>query len=845
MSGRRSRSPNTARLLAGSSALLVIAACLESSIVQVGLEDVTELRLTPDSANVAIGRTLQAQALTLDGAGSLLVGLEVGWSSDASTVATVDQNGLISGVATGTARIVASAAGFSDTAIVVVAPAPALVLSDTSVAFAGQVGQPSPPPDTVQITNGGAFPLVGVAIDSIVYTGSATGWLTAQLAATAAPTEVQLTVTTTGITTAGVYTAKVWVSATDADGSPRRVNVVLNLAAGAPATIGLNAGDTQTAQVGTAVGTSPSVLVRDASNNPVPGAVVTFGVTGGGGSVTGSPATTDASGIARVGSWTLGGMAGPNALDATLASVGTVSFTATGVPGPATKLQIVDGDGQAAVAGSAVSTSPSVAALDAFDNGVEGVDVAFSVATGGGDITNATQTTDAAGIATAGTWTLGATAGPNTVRAVAASIPDSVTFSATGLPGGIDEILLVDGDAQIDTVAATLTTLYAVKVEDVNDNGIPGITVSWQVTGGGGTITATSDTDAGGVAVATRVLGNTPGTHTARALFGGAPDTVTFSATANVGTPAKLVAVAGTGQSATVNTNVATPPKVQVTDKFDNPIEGHSVSFAVKGVAATISPAGAMLTLADGTATLTSWKLGTVAASLSDTVEVTPAGGAVVPNLLRITATANAGPAASIAIVSGNNQTALTGANVASPPMVVVRDQYANPVPNVRVNFSPDAGSSVGAAADTTGATGQAFTTWNVTVSSATMQSNGTFPHTLTATVNGTAISAAFTGSAIYSYATNVLPVFNSSCNGCHGGFITRANLYNQAAACSPSTLRISPVGGITAEQQSLVTIYVMGLANPSGCTGHGGGTFVDPTLQTIRAWIRNGAPNN
>jgi len=124
------------------------------------------------------------------------------------------------------------------------------------------------------------------------------------------------------------------------------------------------------------------------------------------------------------------------------------------------------------------------------------------------------------------------------------------------------------------------------------------------------------------------------------------------------------------------------------------------------------------------------------------------------------------------------------------------------------------------------------------------MQSNGTFPHTLTATVNGTAISAAFTGSAIYSYATNVLPVFNS-CNGCHGGFISRPNLYNLPSGCSPSTLRISPVGGITAEQQSLVTIYVIGLTNPSGCTGHGGGTFVDPTLQTIRAWIRNGAPNN
>ena len=68
----------------------------------------------------------------------------------------------------------------------------------------------------------------------------------------------------------------------------------------------LNAGNGQTATVGTAVATTPSVLVTDPNNNPVSGVCVTFAVASGGGSVTGASATTNAAGIATVGSWTLG-----------------------------------------------------------------------------------------------------------------------------------------------------------------------------------------------------------------------------------------------------------------------------------------------------------------------------------------------------------------------------------------------------------------------------------------------------------------------------------------------------------------------------------------------------------
>jgi hypothetical protein len=73
------------------------------------------------------------------------------------------------------------------------------------------------------------------------------------------------------------------------------------------------------------------VLVRDINDNPVSGVPVTFEVVSGGGSITGGSTTTNNSGIAQVGSWTLG-PAGSNELRATAEGSGIsgnpVTFTA-------------------------------------------------------------------------------------------------------------------------------------------------------------------------------------------------------------------------------------------------------------------------------------------------------------------------------------------------------------------------------------------------------------------------------------------------------------------------------------------------------------------------------------
>jgi len=94
--------------------------------------------------------------------------------------------------------------------------------------------------------------------------------------------------------------------------------------ANAAASIAANSSTTLAAAPGGQVDEPPSVIVSDATGNPMSGVTVTFAVTTGGGTLTGNHQTSNASGIATVGSWTLGTAAGTNTL---VASAGNLSVT--------------------------------------------------------------------------------------------------------------------------------------------------------------------------------------------------------------------------------------------------------------------------------------------------------------------------------------------------------------------------------------------------------------------------------------------------------------------------------------------------------------------------------------
>ena len=184
-----------------------------------------------------------------------------------------------------------------------------------------------------------------------------------------------------------------------------------------------------TATVGTAVATPPSVLVKDVNGAPMVGAVVNFSITDGSGAISNSAAITNSSGVASVSTWEIGTSAGLNVVTADIPPLPSIRFEVTGVAGPAADMIKLAGDNQAAARGSSVPIPPQVKVTDGYNNPVTGITVTFSIESGGGSVVGENATADSLGIATLGSWTLGAKGGQILVANVAELTP--VEFRAT------------------------------------------------------------------------------------------------------------------------------------------------------------------------------------------------------------------------------------------------------------------------------------------------------------------------------------------------------------------------------------------------------------------------------
>ncbi len=95
-----------------------------TSTVTVSDAPVATVTVTPASSNLFVGETAQLAAALEDAAGNPLTGRTVAWATTAPGIATVDQTGLVTAVAAGSAKIAATSEGKSDTATVTVALRP-------------------------------------------------------------------------------------------------------------------------------------------------------------------------------------------------------------------------------------------------------------------------------------------------------------------------------------------------------------------------------------------------------------------------------------------------------------------------------------------------------------------------------------------------------------------------------------------------------------------------------------------------------------------------------------------------------------------------------------------------
>ena len=528
---------------------------------------------------------------------------------------------------------------------------------------------------------------------------------------------------------------------------------------GAASKMVMNAGTGQTVHVGTAVTLPPSVLVTDANDNPVSGVAVTFAVNSGGGSVTGSPATTNASGIATVGSWTLGTVPGANTLNATSAGLSgsPVQFAATGLVGSPAILAINAGNNQTATAGFAVAMAPSVKVTDIYNNVVQGVAVTFTPATGSGSVTTTSTTTNASGIATCGAWTLGTTAGTDTMTVTSLGLAGSpLTFTATGTAGPATKYVV--SSSSYSPAAGSPVTITAQLADQYNNPvATSGLSVTFSKAGSGGALGTPNPatTGATGAATITFTTGTTQGTAYTVTATSTSPSTRTGTSptiTTAAAVPTRMVLNAGNGQSATVNTAVATAPSVIVYDTYNNPVSNVVVTFAVTGGGGSITTTSAT-TNASGIAAVGSWTLGTTAGANTLTASVTGLTGSPVT----FTATGTAG-AATKYVVTSNTYSPVAGATITLTAQLA--DQYNNPVATsgIAVTWSrTGTGGRFGSTRTSTNASGIATTTYRTSRTAGrayTFTARSTSPSTRTGT-SATVTTVAGTPTQMALYAGN------------------------------------------------------------------------------------------
>jgi len=204
-----------------------------------------------------------------------------------------------------------------------------------------------------------------------------------------------------------------------------------------PTGISAQAGASQAGTVNGAVATAPAVRVTARDGTPVAGIAITFVIVSGGGSVSGASTTTNASGVATVGGWTLGNTVGEQRLAARSPGLPEVSFSAIAAPAAGTGVleRSAGSDGQSATISSAVAVVPAVRVRDASGAPLAGVSVSFAVTAGGGSVQNSSAVSDTTGLASAGRWNLGSAPGTHTLQASASGFAPA-TFSATALATG-------------------------------------------------------------------------------------------------------------------------------------------------------------------------------------------------------------------------------------------------------------------------------------------------------------------------------------------------------------------------------------------------------------------------
>ena len=248
----------------------------------------------------------------------------------------------------------------------------------------------------------------------------------------------------------------------------------------------------------------------------------------------------------------------------------------------------------------------------------------------------------------------------------------------------LGSIRIVSGNDQEGASGSALANPFIVEARDGAGSVFEGVPVTFAVTAGGGTLSATNTTtDVNGRAESTLTLGPEPGTNTVTAAIADVQEKLTFTAE-GVRIPKSLEIISGDNQEAPPGMALENAFEVEVRDQLDEPLPDVQVTFSVTSGGGTLSSisvttdsngrADSSLTLGPNLGT------NTVTVSVNGIQEERTfiAEGIRIPK--------------EFLIISGFDQQGVIGEALANPFVVEVRDQFGEPLPDEEINFSVTAG---------------------------------------------------------------------------------------------------------------------------------------------------------
>jgi hypothetical protein len=311
------------------------------------------------------------------------------------------------------------------------------------------------------------------------------------------------------------------------------------------------------------------------------------------GFATGTPQAAAVAGVATFAGLSLNRVGTGYTLIATGGELPGVTSSAFNVTaGAPVNITVDSGDAQSATTASTLPVALVARVRDAFGNLVSGANVAWTVVSGGGALSNVTTVTDANARVRA-TLTLGSSPGSNSVTATGTGM-NVATFTATGLSGEATQLVfsVAPADEQAGTVFNPGVTVTAKDSAGNVATGFTGAVTLSLNTGAAGLLADVTEVPAGPTLGGTRTVNAVAGVARftdlsmtkAAASYSLTAASGALSATSNTfrvraAKPKHIRVSDGHGQSNTVGRKLGKKFVVTITDEFENPTPGAAVSW--------------------------------------------------------------------------------------------------------------------------------------------------------------------------------------------------------------------------------------------------------------------------